>query len=106
MHHENKQNIICVFPEISPGIIIHNLNMILIVAAVSMRDIWQDIKAKLDDLFDIVYDYLAGMGVEDYKRAALLLSGPSGVSTQLAMLVLETASSALGKKILSSITAA
>ncbi|PZC77433.1 uncharacterized protein LOC110376752 [Helicoverpa armigera] len=75
------------------------------IVAVSMRSIWQDIKEKLSELFDIVYDYLAGLGLEDYKRAAMFLT-TSGDKTQLAMLILQTASGILGKKILSSITAA
>lgn len=77
-----------------------------IVSAVSMRDIWQDIKAQLHDLMEIVYDYLAGLGLEDYKRAAMFLTSNSSVSTQLAMLILETTSSVIGKKVLSSLTAA
>lgn len=70
-----------------------------------MRSIWQDIKDKLSDLFEMVYDYLAGLGLDDYKRAAMFLT-QQGDKTQLAMLILETASGILGKKILSSITAA
>lgn len=76
------------------------------VVAVSLRDIWQDIKNKLHELFEIVYDYLAGLGIEDYKYAAMLLTSQSDASTQLAVIVLQTASSVLGKKILSSLTAA
>ncbi|KAF9794956.1 hypothetical protein SFRURICE_005191 [Spodoptera frugiperda] len=75
------------------------------IVAVSMRSIWQDIKDKLSDLFEMVYDYLAGLGLDDYKRAAMFLT-QQGDKTQLAMLILETASGILGKKILSSITAA
>uniref|UniRef100_A0A2A4K3X1 Glycine zipper 2TM domain-containing protein n=1 Tax=Heliothis virescens TaxID=7102 RepID=A0A2A4K3X1_HELVI len=75
------------------------------IVAVSMRSIWEDIREKLSELFDIVYDYLAGMGLDDYKRAAMFLTQP-GDKTQLAMIILQTASGILGKKILSSITAA
>lgn len=75
------------------------------IVAVSMRSIWEDIKNKLSELFDIVYDYLAGMGLDDYQRAAMFLTQP-GDKTQLAMVILNTASSILGKKILSSLTPA
>ncbi|XP_026753207.1 uncharacterized protein LOC113513413 [Galleria mellonella] len=75
------------------------------VIVVSMREIWNDIKSKLSELFDIVYDYLAGLGLEDYKKAALFLT-QYGDITQLAMVILQTTSNVLGKKILSSLTAA
>ncbi|KAJ8709426.1 hypothetical protein PYW07_009252 [Mythimna separata] len=75
------------------------------IVAVSMRSIWEDIRNKLAELFDIVYDYLAGMGLEDYQRAAMFLTQP-GDKTQLAMVILNTASTILGKKILSSLTPA
>ncbi|XP_023954003.2 uncharacterized protein LOC112057715 [Bicyclus anynana] len=74
------------------------------VAVVTMRDIWQNIKGKLSELYDIVYDYLAGMGIDDYKMAANFLIKHSGQSSQLAMIILEVTSSVLGKKILSSLT--
>lgn len=74
------------------------------VVAVSMRDIWEDIKEKLSELFDIVYDYLAGLGLEDYKKAAMFLKNHSGDSQQLAMVIMQTASSVLGKQIMSSLT--
>ncbi|KOB79140.1 Uncharacterized protein OBRU01_00994 [Operophtera brumata] len=74
--------------------------------AVSMRDIWEDIKSKLSELFDIVYDYLAGLGLDDYRKAATFLTNNSEDSQQLAMIIMETASALLGKKILSSITTA
>ncbi|CAH2268518.1 uncharacterized protein LOC120633635 [Pararge aegeria] len=75
------------------------------VVVVSMRDIWQDVKGKLWELFDIVYDYLAGLGIEDYEMAAKFLVQNSGQSSQLAMVILQYTSSALGKKILSTLTA-
>ncbi|CAH0731297.1 unnamed protein product, partial [Brenthis ino] len=75
------------------------------IVAVSMRDIWQDIREKLSELFDIVYDYLAGLGINDYKNAAKFLMQDSGTSTQLAMVILQVTSDVLGKKILSSLTA-
>ncbi|XP_034836123.1 uncharacterized protein [Maniola hyperantus] len=75
------------------------------VVVVSMRDIWQDIKEKLWELFDIVYDYLAGLGIEDYKMAAKFLMQNSGHSSQLAMLILQVTSDILGKQILSSLSA-
>ncbi|XP_075984917.1 uncharacterized protein LOC142982341 [Anticarsia gemmatalis] len=75
------------------------------IVIVSMRSIWEEVRGKLSELFDIVYDYLAGMGLDDYKKAAMFLA-QNGSNTQLAMLVLETASGILGKKILSSLTAA
>ncbi|XP_063832658.1 uncharacterized protein LOC135081802 [Ostrinia nubilalis] len=76
------------------------------IVAVSMRDIWEEIKSKLSELFDIVYDYLAGMGLDDYKRAAMFLAQNSGNTTQLASVIAQTASGLLGKRILSSLTAA
>ncbi|XP_059048296.1 uncharacterized protein LOC131843637 [Achroia grisella] len=75
------------------------------LAAVSMRDIWKDIKFKLSELFDIVYDYLAGLGIDDYKRAAMFLT-KNGSVADLAMIILKTTSSILGQKILSSLPAA
>ncbi|CAH2095566.1 unnamed protein product [Euphydryas editha] len=75
------------------------------IIAVSMRDIWKDIKGKLSELFDIVYDYLAGLGIEDYKNAATFLMQHSGNSTQLAMIIIQVTSDILGKKVLSSLTA-
>lgn len=76
------------------------------VTAVSIREIWEDIKLKLSELFDIVYDYLAGMGLEDYKKIAIFLTQNSGASAQLGMIIMETVSSTLRKKILSSLTVA
>lgn len=70
-----------------------------------MRSIWDDIKGKLSELFEIVYDFLAGLGIEDYKNAALFLT-QNGFNAQLAMVILETSSTILGKKILSSLNAA
>ncbi|KAG6451349.1 uncharacterized protein LOC115444343 [Manduca sexta] len=76
------------------------------IVAVSMREIWQDVKEKLSELFDIVYDYLAGLGLDDYRRAAMFLTNHSGTSAQLAMVILETASSILGKQITSRLAVA
>lgn len=70
-----------------------------------MRDVWEDIKAKLAELFDIVYDYLAGMGIDDYKNAITFLNQHRGSNVQLALIIAETASSILGKKVLSSLSA-
>ncbi|CAB3233034.1 unnamed protein product [Arctia plantaginis] len=72
---------------------------------ISMRSIWNDIKEKLSELFEIVYDFLAGLGIDDYKNAAKFLT-QNGFNAQLAMVILETASTILGKQILSSLTAA
>lgn len=68
-----------------------------------MREIWHEIKGKLPELYEIVYDYLAGLGFDDYRKAIkfVLQSGPT---TELAMLILQMTSNALGKKILSSLT--
>lgn len=71
-----------------------------------MRDIWEDVKTRLSELFDVVYDYLAGLGLDDYRKAATFLQNHSGDSEQLAMVIMEIASNILGKKILSSLTAA
>lgn len=71
-----------------------------------MRDLWEEIKSKLAELFDIVYDYLAGMGLEDYSRAAMFLAQNSGNTTMLANVIMDTASGLLGKKILSSLAIA
>ncbi|XP_046972298.1 uncharacterized protein LOC124539033 [Vanessa cardui] len=75
------------------------------VVAVSMREIWKDIRDKLSELFDIVYDYLAGLGINDYKKAAKFIMQHSGSTSQLAMVVLQVTSDVLGKKVLSSLTA-
>ncbi|CAG4985441.1 unnamed protein product [Colias eurytheme] len=75
------------------------------VVAVTMREIWQDIRGKLSELFEIVYDYLAGMGLDDYRKAAKFLTQQSGGSAQLAMVIMQVASDLLGKKIVSSLTA-
>ncbi|CAG9793190.1 unnamed protein product [Diatraea saccharalis] len=72
--------------------------------AISMRDVWEDIKSKLSELFEIVYDYLAGMGLNDYKQAAMFLAQHSTDTTTLAQVILQTASGLIGKKILSSIS--
>ncbi|XP_050679427.1 protein C19orf12 homolog [Leptidea sinapis] len=74
------------------------------VVAVTMREIWRDVREKLSELFDIVYDYLAGLGLEDYKRAAKFVMQNSTNSSQLAMLILQFATNILGKQILSSLT--
>ncbi|XP_053613839.1 uncharacterized protein LOC128677186 [Plodia interpunctella] len=76
------------------------------IVVVAMRDIWNDIKEKLSELFDIVYDYLAGLGIEDYRKAALFLAKNATGSSDLALVILETASEILGKKIMSSLSAA
>lgn len=81
-------------------------NQCKLFSAVSMREIWEDVKEKLWGLIEIVYDYLAGMGIEDYKNAALFVVSQSGSQNQLALLILETASSTLGKKIISNLNAA
>ncbi|CAG5056935.1 unnamed protein product [Parnassius apollo] len=73
---------------------------------VSMRDIWEDVKSKLSELFDVVYDYLAGLGIEDYKKAAQFLIHNGDYSKELAMLIIQISSDILGKKILSSLTPA
>ncbi|VVC96874.1 unnamed protein product [Leptidea sinapis] len=52
----------------------------------------------------VVYDYLAGLGLEDYKRAAKFVMQNSTNSSQLAMLILQFATNILGKQILSSLT--
>ncbi|KAJ0172031.1 hypothetical protein K1T71_012004 [Dendrolimus kikuchii] len=74
------------------------------LVAVSMRDVWEDIKEKLWGLLEVVYDYLAGMGLQDYKNVARFVASRSGCESQIAMLILETASSTLGKKIISNLT--
>ncbi|RVE52559.1 hypothetical protein evm_002678 [Chilo suppressalis] len=74
------------------------------IVAISMRDIWEDIKSKLSELFDIVYDYLAGMGLEDYKKAAMFLAQHNSGTTELAQVILQTASGLLNKKIVSSLS--
>ncbi|CAH4027367.1 uncharacterized protein LOC123710039 [Pieris brassicae] len=76
------------------------------VVAVTMREIWQEIKGKLPELYEIVYDYLAGLGFDDYHRAIKFVLQHSGATTQLGMLILQITSDTLGKKILSSFTPA
>ncbi|KPI97645.1 hypothetical protein RR46_07392 [Papilio xuthus] len=71
---------------------------------VAMRDVWYEIKSKLSDVFDMVYDYLAGLGFDDYKKAAMFLVQNGSCSKQLALLILQISSNALGQKILSSLT--
>ncbi|XP_068619452.1 uncharacterized protein [Battus philenor] len=73
---------------------------------VSMRDIWEDVKPKLSEVYDVVYDYLAGLGFEDYQRAAYFLFSNGDCSKQLALLILQISSDLLGQKILSSLTSA
>lgn len=78
--------------------------MLFLVPAISMRDIWQEIKAKLSELFDIVYDYLAGMGINDYRKAFSFITQKNAMSKELAMVVVQFTASVLGKKVLSSLT--
>ncbi|KAI8437290.1 hypothetical protein MSG28_011662 [Choristoneura fumiferana] len=73
------------------------------LVAISMRDIWKDLKPKLAEIFDLVYDYLSGLGLDDYKKAATLLSADSPDLMTLATLIMQTSSSILGKKVLSSL---
>lgn len=54
-----------------------------------MRDIWLEIKPKLEELFELVYDYLAGMGIDDYRKAASLVTRSSGDTKQLAMIIMQ-----------------
>lgn len=68
-----------------------------------MRDIWKEIKSKLAELFDVVYDYLAGLGLEDYKKATYFLIQNGSCAQQLGMLILQISTDVLGKKILSSL---
>lgn len=68
---------------------------------VSMRDIWQDVKGKLCELIYIVYDYLAGLGIEDYKMAANFLMQNREHSSQLAKIILQVTTHALRNKIVS-----
>ncbi|CAK1545377.1 unnamed protein product [Leptosia nina] len=75
------------------------------VVAHTMREIWQDVKGKLAELFDIVYDYLAGLGFEDYRNAGKFIMQNSSNSAQLGMLILQFTSDALGKKIISNLSA-
>ncbi|XP_041982829.1 uncharacterized protein LOC121735896 [Aricia agestis] len=76
------------------------------LVVVSMRDIWKDIREKLGAVFDIVYDYLAGLGIDDYKMAAKFLMSNSADSSQLALVIMQVTSEILGKKVLSSLATA
>lgn len=69
-----------------------------------MRDVWQEIKGQLAELFDIVYDYLAGLGLDDYTMAAKFLLQHTRNSNQLALLIIQVTSDILGKQILSNLT--
>lgn len=72
---------------------------------VSLRNAWQDLRAQLSELFDIVYDYLANLEIEDYVQAAMFLAQHVAYKTDLAKLMLEIISGTLGKQVLSSLTA-
>ncbi|XP_049885738.1 uncharacterized protein LOC126380389 [Pectinophora gossypiella] len=74
------------------------------IAAVSMREVWDDVKSKLSELFEIAYDYLAGLGLRDYQAAAALVACGGGDSKHLALLLADMASKLLDKKVVSSIT--
>lgn len=70
-----------------------------------MRDMWNDLRPKLAEIFDLVYDFLCGLGIDDYNKAATLLSAGNPDLLTLATLVKESSSSILGKKVLSSLPA-
>lgn len=70
----------------------------------TMREAWNDIKDQLSELFSIVYDYLANLGVEDYTQAAVFLAQHSSDYKRLALIILQTVSSTLGKQVLSSLS--
>ncbi|KAL4719756.1 hypothetical protein ACJJTC_013316 [Scirpophaga incertulas] len=73
------------------------------IVAISMREIWIEIKSKLAELYEIVFDYLGGMGLNDYKKAAFFLAKHSS-TTELAQIILSTTATILGKKVFSTLT--
>ncbi|KAJ2954065.1 hypothetical protein O0L34_g2279 [Tuta absoluta] len=74
------------------------------IAAVSLRDVWDDVKNRLWELYEIAYDYMAGMGLRDYQQAASLLINKSGggQGAQLAQILAQVASTLLKKKVTAS----
>ncbi|KAI5640314.1 hypothetical protein NE865_07239 [Phthorimaea operculella] len=74
------------------------------IAAVSLRDVWDDVKNRLWELYEIAYDYIAGMGLRDYQQAASILMGKSagGQGAQLAQILAQVASTLLQNKVTAS----
>ncbi|XP_063619152.1 uncharacterized protein LOC134791952 [Cydia splendana] len=73
------------------------------VVAISMREAWKDFRPKLADVFDLVYDYLAGLGIKDYTSAALFLANTNPQTALLAKMILESSSKILGKQLVSNL---
>lgn len=76
----------------------------IFVAAISMKDAWNEIKYQLSELVELAYDYIAGLDIKDYQTAATFLMSNGTVSSQLASMLISQASSSLGKNVISSIT--
>ncbi|XP_061725079.1 uncharacterized protein LOC133531018 [Cydia pomonella] len=73
------------------------------VVAISMREVWKEVRPKFADVFDLVYDYLAGLGIKDYASAALFLANANPQTTVLAKMILESSSQILGKQLVSNL---
>ncbi|XP_047994021.1 uncharacterized protein LOC125232409 [Leguminivora glycinivorella] len=73
------------------------------VVAISMREVWKEIRPKFADVFDLVYDYLAGLGIKDYASAAMFLANTNPQTTVLAKMILESSSHILGKQLVSNL---
>ncbi|XP_046972211.1 uncharacterized protein LOC124538968 [Vanessa cardui] len=76
------------------------------VAFMSLRDIWESVKAKLNELIYIVFNYLRRIDPVDYVRAIELLMACTNSRRELVFTILDFIADKLGRQVLSSITAA
>ncbi|VVD00285.1 unnamed protein product [Leptidea sinapis] len=73
---------------------------------VSLREIWSCIKAKLEELYFIVFNYLRRLDPEHIITAVQLLMTCRSTKTEIANALLDLLKEKLGRNVISSLTAA
>ncbi|XP_026500088.2 uncharacterized protein LOC113403729 [Vanessa tameamea] len=76
------------------------------VAFINLRDIWESIKSKLNELIYIVFNYLRRLDPVDYVQAIKVLMACTSSRRELVFTILDFIADKLGRQVLSSITAA
>ncbi|XP_047537501.1 uncharacterized protein LOC125071340 [Vanessa atalanta] len=76
------------------------------VAFINLRDIWESVKSKLNELIYIVFNYLRRLDPVDYVRAIEVLMACTSSRRELVFTILDFIADKLGRQVLSSITAA
>ncbi|CAH2095567.1 unnamed protein product [Euphydryas editha] len=76
------------------------------LAYVSLREIWGSLREKLNELIYIVFNYLRRMDPVDYIRATEVLMACMRSRRELVYTIIEFLGDKLGRRVISSITAA